>query len=251
MPASPLEHVLRHLRQAAGHPGAEPSDGELLERFIQHQDEDAFEGLVQRHGRMVLGVCRSYLSDSHAAEDAFQATFLVLVRMPVRSESTTRSPAGFTASPIGRHSRPALTAQRRRREELIAAMHHRTSFRPLDNSDRVVLTEELHQLPEKYRAPLLLCYLEGKTNEETARQLGWPLGTVSVRMMRGRDLLRQRLTRRGVTLSAAALPLALAETASAALPPGLTQATLQACAGRSSPLCCGRRCFRFRRGPHR
>src|SRR5262249_45349098 len=118
----------------------------------------------------------------------------------------------------------------RRREEQLAAMQRPTYSHqsPDGSADRPVLTEELQRLPEKYRAPLLMCYLEGMTTEETARQLGWPHGTVTVRLMRARDLLRNRLTRRALALPAAALPTALAETASAALPPELAQATFQA-----------------------
>jgi RNA polymerase sigma factor (sigma-70 family) len=228
--ASPLDHVLRHVRQLAGTPADELTDGELLERFIQNKDETAFDRLMQRHGRMVLGVCRAYLNDVHDAEDAFQATFLVLVRSAhsVRKQSSLSSWLHGVAYRTALKARAA--AARRRREEQVAAMNHPdlASTSAGKGDDRPVLVEELQRLPEKYRAPLLLCYQEGKTTAETARQLGWPQGTVTVRLMRGRDMLRSRLTRRGMALSAVALPLALAETASAAIPPTLAQSTLQA-----------------------
>src|SRR5262249_1575010 len=159
---------------------------ELLERFVQQQDEAAFDILLQRHGRLVLGVCRSFLSDSHDTEDAFQATFLVLVR----SAKSVRKQSSLSSWLYGVAYRTALKAgaatARRRRQEQVAAMSYPKSSAPDSSVDRPALAEELQRLPEKYREPLLLCYLEGKTTEETARQLGWPQGTVKVRLMRGR-----------------------------------------------------------------
>jgi RNA polymerase sigma factor (sigma-70 family) len=230
MAASILEQVLHYLRQA-GASGSELADGELLDRFIFQKDDTAFDQLVQRHGRMVLGVCRSFLHDPHDAEDAFQATFLVLVRSArsVRKQSSLSSWLYGVAYRTALKAR-AAAARRRREEQVVAMVHSPSSSMPPDSDDdRPVLAEELQRLPEKYRAPLLLCYLEGKTTDETAQQLGWPKGTVTSRLMRGRDLLRDRLVRRGVTLSVAGLPMALGEvTASAAVSAPLAQATLQA-----------------------
>jgi RNA polymerase sigma factor (sigma-70 family) len=230
MAASPLGQVLHYLRQFAGATGGEVGDGELLDRFTLQKDDTAFDQLVNRHGRMVLGVCRSFLNDAHDAEDAFQATFLVLVR----SARSVRKQSSLSSWLYGVAYRTALKARaaaaRRRREEQVAAMYHPLfdSMSPESDDDRPVLAEELERLPEKYRTPMLLCYLEGKTTEETAQQLGWPKGTVTSRLMRGRDLLRNRLVRRGVTLSVAGIPMALGEvTASAAVSAPLAQATLQ------------------------
>src|SRR5215510_1267817 len=149
MSASPLLYVLRSLRQVAG----TSSDGELLERFAQHKDESAFDQLLQRHGRMVLSVCRSFLNDSHDAEDAFQATFLVLVR----SAGSVRKQNSLTSWLYGVAYRTALKARaaaaRRRREEQVAAMYHPLfdSMSPESDDDRPALAEELERLPEKYR----------------------------------------------------------------------------------------------------
>jgi RNA polymerase sigma factor (sigma-70 family) len=227
--ASPLQQVVCHLRRLAGSPGEEFGDGELLDRFIQHGDERAFECLLQRHGRMVLGVIRSFLHDPHDAEDAFQATFLVLAcrARSVRKKDSLRSWLYGVAYRTALKARAA--AQRRRRVEQGAVMSRSDVAPPMAGDDeRPILAEELHRLPEKYREPLLLCYLEGKTTEQAAEQLRWPQGTVKVRLMRGRDLLRNRLVRRGLSLSLAGLPMALAEVASAAVSPDLAQTTLRA-----------------------
>jgi RNA polymerase sigma factor (sigma-70 family) len=174
----------------------ELSDSRLLQRFIAKQDPEAFETLLRRHGPLVLGVCRRVLHNEHAAEDAFQATFLVLARK-----------AAFIAKPellanwlYGVAYRTALKAKvqaaRRRAHESRAA-----SARAADPLDEVIRRDlgrvvgaALACLPEKYRAPLVLCYLEGKTNGQAAHQLGWPLGSMSARLARGRELLRRRLT---------------------------------------------------------
>jgi RNA polymerase sigma-70 factor (ECF subfamily) len=187
--------------QDVGSPRApEPADGELLERFVLRCDESAFTALVHRHGPMVLGVCRRILNDWQSAEDAFQVTFLVLAR---KADSLMRP--GLLANWLhGVAYRTALKARSRAvrqgvHERQAAAMSPR-EFRPNRSVAelREVLDEELSRLPEKYRAPLVLCYLEGKTNEEAARLLHWPLGSMSARLARARGLLRGRLTRHGL-----------------------------------------------------
>jgi len=222
--------VLRQLRRTACPTlGAEPSDGQLLQRFTDERDESSFEMLVQRHGPMVWGLCRRMLANPSDAEDAFQATFLVLVRKP---GSVVR--LGSVGSWLyGVAYRTALDARarasRRRAHENEAASMYQDEA-PTENamSDvRQVLDEELHRLPEKYRAPLVLCYLQGKTNDEAADQLGWTRGTIAGRLSRARDLLRDRLTRRGLALSAGALATTLTEqTAPAAVPVALVSSTL-------------------------
>jgi RNA polymerase sigma factor (sigma-70 family) len=171
------------------------TDRQLLERFTRQQDEAAFTALVRRHGPMVLGVCRRVLDNAHDAEDAFQATFLVLVR---RASSIGRPDllANWLYGVAYRTAKKArANALRRRAHERLAALMPRAE--PLVDAAwqdlRTLLDEELHRLPDKYRAPLVLCYLEGKTNEEAARHLGWPPGSMSARLARGRELLRERL----------------------------------------------------------
>jgi RNA polymerase sigma factor (sigma-70 family) len=177
--------VIGYIRRVAGpgDPGT-PTDGRLLERFVRNKDESAFQALLQRHGAMVLGVCRRVLGDVHDAEDAFQATFLVLVRK-ARSIGKADSVGSWLYGVAYRTALKARADAARRR------IHERQGGE-MSNSDpladvawrdlRAVLDEELGRLPEKYKAPLVLCYLEGKTNEEAAQLLGWTKGTVSGRL---------------------------------------------------------------------
>jgi serpin B len=226
MPHPTLALVLRHLRRAARPADAGgPTDGQLLERFALHSDEAAFEALVQRHGPMVWNVCRRVLANHADADDAFQATFLVLVRKAgsiARRESAASWLHGV-AYRIALDAR-AAAARRRLHERQEAAMAATEPAADAVWADlRRVLDEELDRLPEKYRAPLVLCYLEGKTNDEAADLLGWTRGTVAGRLSRARDLLRGRLTRRGLALSSAALAATLTENAaSATVPAALT-----------------------------
>jgi RNA polymerase sigma factor (sigma-70 family) len=216
-----LGSLLGHVRALTAPDEEGLSDRQLLQRFARQHDEAAFNLLVQRHGAMVLGVCRRLLRDSHDAEDAFQATFLVLARR-AGSIGWSDSVGSWLHAVACRVARKAqVTAARRKRREREAAMTRSTN--PIPESDwhdlRQVLDQELGRLPEKYRAPLVLCYLEGRTNEEAARQLGWPLGTVQGRLARARDLLRRRLTRRGLALSATTLALESASELLGATPP--------------------------------
>jgi RNA polymerase sigma factor (sigma-70 family) len=230
MPGEALNTAVEKLRGlvAAGVFSAH-SDGQLLELFLRRRDEAAFATLVQRHGPMVLGVCRRVLGDPHEAEDAFQATFLVLVR----KAAGIRNRQGVSVWLYGVAWRTALQlktrAATRRRHETRAAHAGEPAARAEDPelADlRRLLDEELSRLPAKYRDPLVLCHLEGFTTEQAARQLSWPTGTVAGRLARGRELLRHRLTRRGVALAAV---LALEENlAPAAVPAALVVLTVQA-----------------------
>jgi RNA polymerase sigma factor (sigma-70 family) len=223
--------LIRFLRQIAGPPAdRDLADRHLLERFVRGQDQAAFAALVQRHGPMVLGVCRRLLHDAHQAEDAFQATFLVLVHK-ARSIGRPESLGPWLHGVAYRTAARARQAARRRtREREAAGMPDGDPAVELVWRElRQVLDEELGRLAEKYRAPLVLFYLEGKTTEEVARQLGCPKGTVLSRLARGRDRLRHRLVRRGVALSAGLMAGVLTEQATAAaVPAALALGTVKA-----------------------
>jgi RNA polymerase sigma-70 factor (ECF subfamily) len=232
-----LNRVVHFLRRAAAPAGGE-EDGELLRRFVAAGEEAAFAGLVRRHGAMVLGVCRRLLDDAHEAEDAFQATFLVLARRAaaVRKQDSVASWLYGVAYRVSRRAR-AAAAQRQR--AVGAAVEPVSTADPTAEAAwremRLVIDEELSRLPEKYRAPLVLCYLEGKTNEEAARLLGWTKGTVSGRLARARDLLRPRLARRGLAPAAGGVGVLLAEHGAAPASSALVETTVNAVlAGRLS-----------------
>lgn len=208
MPTEQPATIPRRMRDAGGEVGPGlASDGHLLHQFAAHGDEAAFAALVERHGPLVLGVCRRVLPHAHDVEDAFQATFMVLVR----KAGTLRRPELLgnwlygVAYRIARKLRASTETRRRHEARNLHPIFTQPDTRVEANDLRPVLDEELERLPEKYRLAVVLCYLEGKTNEEAARQLDWPTGTVKGRLARARDLLRNRLVRRGVALSAAAL----------------------------------------------
>lgn len=249
MATSTMNGVIGHLRRAAllGEGGG-LTDRQLLESFLAAVPsppvdgglrEAAFEALVRRHGPMVLGVCRRILSNTQDAEDAFQATFLVLAR-----KATSIIPRDLVGNWLyGVAYRTALKAKalstrRRLRERQVKAMPELASAsadvsRDL-TGDCALLDRELERLPHKYRVPVVLCELEGRPRAEVARHLGIPAGTLSSRLATARKLLATRLARRGVTLSAGPLALALTQgSASAAVPaslvgPTVTGATLVA-----------------------
>jgi len=199
----------------------ELSDERLLELYLSGKDVDsqeAFRALVVRHGPMVLGICRHVLNEYHDAEDAFQATFLVLARKGA-SIHNGRVLAGWlheVAHRIAIKARGSAVRRRTREREGVAMSPPAIEMNRQDeaaawNELRPVLHEEVHRLPDKYRLPVILSYLEGKTNEEVAELLHWPVGTVKGRLSRARELLRSRLLRRGMCLSAAFLVTALAQ----------------------------------------
>jgi RNA polymerase sigma factor (sigma-70 family) len=209
------------------------SDGQLLEQFLSRRDgesEAAFAALVAIHGPMVWDVCRGILADSHAAEDAFQATFLVLVR---RAGSIRRRDAvGPWLHGVARRTAVrarAVAARRRLREAQEQAMTVTPDPDPARREQLEAMHEEVDRLAEKYRSPLVLCYFEGRTHAEAARLLRCPVGTVSVRLSRARDLLRARMTRRGVALPAIVVGATLGRAGTAsAMPLGLADSTIKA-----------------------
>jgi RNA polymerase sigma factor (sigma-70 family) len=199
----------------------ELSDENLLERFLNGEESDsqkAFGALVERHGPMVLGICRHVLNQHQDAEDAFQATFLVLAQKGA-SIRNRRVLAGWLHEVAHRIAVKARTnVVRRRTLERQGVAMSPPAIEPSNqdqaaawNELRPVLHAEVERLPERYRIPVILSYLEGKTNEEVAALLRWPVGTVKGRLSRARDLLRSRLVRRGLTLSAAFLMTALSQ----------------------------------------
>jgi serpin B len=227
-------------------PTAADGDGPLLTRFVRTHDQEAFAALVRRHGPMVLGVARRLLGDVHDAEDVFQATFLLLAQKGPKLH-TVGSLAGWLHAVSFRlalkaRARSALhlrhqtaAAQPGEREQVV----NTADGEPIDGSEgpasaavrselRSVLDEEMERLPEKYRAPVILCYLEGLTNEEAATRLGWPVGSVKGRLSRARDLLQNRLARRGLSL--ALLGAIVTESTAKAVPASLLDVTVRAAA---------------------
>jgi RNA polymerase sigma-70 factor (ECF subfamily) len=223
-----LNDVLRHLRRAAG--GVHDwTDAQLMDSFLAHRDEAAFEVLVRRHGPMVLGVCRRVLRNETDAEDAFQATFLVLARKA--AAVAPRSLVGNWLHGVAYHTAQrvrGMNTKRRAKERAAARAAPARDSEEAVRQMEALLDEELNRLPEKYRAPIVLCDLGGKAIKEAARQLGWPQGTLATRLARGRALLGQRLTRRGLACTAGGLAAALAGQAAAGVPRLLEAATVRA-----------------------
>jgi RNA polymerase sigma factor (sigma-70 family) len=230
MATGQVRSLLRQIRRAIDPRQGGVPDTELLERFVAQRDEAAFEVLLWRHGPMVLNVCRRLLHQEQDAEDAFQATFLTLVRK-ARSIGHGEAVASWLYKVA---YRIALAARTRRAlpvnrawpmlEPQVLEATPDIVWREL----RLVLDEEVSRLPAKYRTAFVLCYLEGRTNEEAAQELGCPKGTILSRLARARERLRRRLLQRGVALSTGALACVLAEKASAgALPTALVDGTLK------------------------
>jgi RNA polymerase sigma factor (sigma-70 family) len=228
MPVGQLEGVVRRLRTAALLGPADEGDGPLLERFLARRDEAAFEVLVRRHGPMVLGVCRRILGNAADADDAFQATFVVFVRKA--ASIRPRSRLGSWLYGVARKTALKAKAmnQKRRLKERQAA----SAVRPAPDATWAalleVLDDELAALPEKYRAPIVLCDLEGLSYREASARLGCPQGTLSGRLTRARLLLARRLRRRGLSLSGGGLAAALTGKAAAAVSPSLLALTVRA-----------------------
>ena len=209
--------------------GAEATDADLLRHFLDHREEAAFAAIVHRHGPMVLNVCRRLVQNATDADDAFQATFLVLVRRAasIRKPQLLGNWLYGVAHRVAARAR--VQAARRRVRETSEVEMLATNPCQEGSEWSPFLHEELNRLPEKYRAPMVLCYLQGKTNQEAAELLAWPVGTVKGRLTRARELLRKRLTRRGVILSSGLLAAAFTPSGSfAAVPTALADSTVRA-----------------------
>jgi RNA polymerase sigma factor (sigma-70 family) len=230
--------LVSELRRLVAHHGpTDLPDPVLLERFIATQDDAAFAALVRRHGAMVLGVCRRVLPDVHTAEDAFQATFVLLSKKA--GTLAKRGSLGSWLHGVARRTalKARTTAARRQAHERRVGMPRSTD--PLSEVSLrealAILDEELARLPEKFRSPLVLCCLEGLARDEAAQHLGWPVKLLKSRVEQARELLRRRLTRRGLTLSAGLFAVLLSTNAvEAAVPSVLLKAIVAAVNG--SPL---------------
>ena len=230
MPVSQMAEVVQHLRRMLLRKAGGSTDAQLLEKFITSREETALESLVLRHGPMVWGVCRRILRNHHDAEDAFQATFLVLIR-----KAASIAPRDMLGNWLhGVAHRTALNgralAARRSVHEVQVPVLPEPEVQPDSTLElRAVIDDEVSRLPANYRSVLVLCELEGRTRSEAAEQLGVPEGTIASRLARAKSMLAKRLARGGVSLSVAASATLLTGPAwSETLPPLLKASTVKA-----------------------
>lgn len=230
MATGPMSTVLQHLRTLFGRDGAEMTDGELLTLFLHGREEAPLAALVRRHAAMVWGVCQRLLRNPHDAEDAFQATFLVLVR---KADSVKpREAVGNWLYGVAHQTAVrvrAMAAKRGGREKQMVDMPEPAEKEAGKDDLLALLDQELSRLPDKHRLVIVLSDLEGKTRKEMARQLGISEGTVAGRLARAREMLARRLTRRGLAISSGALAVALSQSAAtASVPAPLVGSTIKA-----------------------
>ncbi len=232
-----ITQFLQRLRRSALlRGGEEDTDGQLLEKSVRRNDRQALERLVRRHAPLVWGVCRRTLANQDDAEDAFQATFLVLVRRAASIRSPELLPNWLyrVAFKTARKARQIAAKRAIRERQVVVMPEPQMELKDYEFAPevRALLDEELSRLADKYRVTVLLCDLEGRTRQEVARQLGLPEGTVASRLARGRALLANRLVRRGVTFSATFLAATLSQqAASGSVPAGLMASTVEITAG--------------------
>jgi RNA polymerase sigma factor (sigma-70 family) len=231
MTIGPLPIVVRELRRAALlQQAAERSDTELLEWFVASGEEAAFEALVRRHGPMVLGLCKRILKHAQDAEDAFQATFVVLMRRAssILKREMLASWLYGVAYRIAMRARSVSSRRRVQEREYLEEMCAKPQPEDPDRDLAALLDQEVNRLPAKYRTPLVLCELQGRSRKDAATELGLNEGTLSSRLARARDLIRKRLVRRGITVSAGALAAILTPaTATAEVPATLLSTTVK------------------------
>jgi RNA polymerase sigma factor (sigma-70 family) len=229
-----LQPLLEHVQQLAARLEVD-AESVLLDRFVRQRDGAAFAALVHRHGPMVLGVCRRLLGNTHDAEDVFQATFFVLARQATAGRVPNSLPAWLhgVARRLALKHRRDQRSRARFEARSVQANGGRLPGDPLEQlTARELLQavdEELQRLPDAYRQPLILCCLEGRTQDEAAGMLGWTAGSVRGRLQRGRALLQTRLARRGLGLGTGLLAVtALGPGMAAGLPPRVARATVEA-----------------------
>jgi RNA polymerase sigma factor (sigma-70 family) len=228
---TPMNRLIQHLRRSVLQDGAGRTDGQLLDSFVRHKDDAALTALVRRHGPMVWGVCCRLLRSHQDAEDAFQATFLVLVQKAATLSDTEM--VGNWLYGVAHQTAVrmrAIVAKRGVRERQVTVMPEPTSAEQYVWNDlQPVLDEELSRLPDKYRVLIVLCDLEEKTRKEVAVQLAIPEGTVASRLATARTLLAKRLARRGVVVSGVLLGTVLSShAASACVPMAVVSSTIKA-----------------------
>lgn len=241
MGAGRLVAILRRVLLVAERQAQGQGDRQLSDRFVAKKDEAAFAALVKRHGRLVFGVCRSVLNNEHDAEDAFQATFLVPARMAGSICKRDSLPSWLygVALRTAMKSRRAMNTRRRHEREAPPQTPTPPVTEAAERELEAILCEEIGRLPERYRAPFVLCVLQGKSRADAAQELGWKEGTVSSRIARARALLEASLTRRGVAVPALVVAATLAPTvAFAAVPVGLFMRVASAAA----PFAAGKAC---------
>jgi RNA polymerase sigma factor (sigma-70 family) len=237
MPEGQMSRVIERVRRAAlVQNGAAMTDGQLLECFIAERDEAAFEALVRRHADMVLGVCRRVVGHAQDAEDAFQATCVVLVRkaatvLPREAVGNWLYGVAYRTA-LEARARGARLRSREKQVKNMPEMASRAASAAGQAHDwrdlQPLLDRELSRLPDKYRLPVVLCDLEGRGREEVSHQLQLAEGTLSSRLSRGRKMLAGRLARRGLAISAGALTVALQQASAATAPATLVVSTIQA-----------------------
>jgi RNA polymerase sigma factor (sigma-70 family) len=226
--------IFDFIRKAVRSDGAGLTDGQLLRSYLDQRDEAAFATLVRRHGPMVLGACRRVLGHVQDAEDAFQATFIVLARKGrrVADQQTIGGWLHGVACHVALDAR-RRAGRRKSKEHQVEDMPH-PSVTPEEGQRELlaVLDRELARLPEKYRLPVVLCELEGRSRQEAARQLGLPEGTLSSRLARARKTLARRMAGCGAAGTGASLTALFASQAGASVVPGpLVASTVRAAGG--------------------
>jgi RNA polymerase sigma factor (sigma-70 family) len=231
MTISPISEFLRNIRRAALRPDeAGLTDGQLLDAYVRNREEAAFAALVHRHGPMVWGVCRRILGNDSDVEDAFQATFLVLVRKA--ASVVPREQIANWLYGVARQTATkarAMAVKRNTREKQVKEMPE-PAIAEQDVPEELLplLDQELGRLPDKYRTAIVLCDLEGKSYKEAARQLGCPEGTLAARLTRGRAMLAKRLARHRPSVTGGTLAAALSQSASASMPASVVSSTIKA-----------------------
>jgi RNA polymerase sigma factor (sigma-70 family) len=232
MATSQVSEVIQHLRRTVLlRDGAGLTDGQLLDDYISRRDEAALAALVRRHGPMVWGVCRCVLADYHDAEDAFQATFLVLVRKAasISSRELLANWLYGVAHQTSLKARATVARRKVRERQMTEMPEPAVEHHDFASDIQPLLDDELSRLPDKYRAVIVLCDLEGLPRKEVARKLGLPEGTVGSRLARARSMLAKRLARRGLAVSGGLLAAVLSEqAASAGVPIAVASSTIQA-----------------------